>query len=203
MRHDANGHAARRLRATMRRMESERGWRPQRTFAWVAIGKGDVYDGDGKNDTATLQHLLGMTGSNVHGLLDDKGDDNASADRVDPLLHLRVDFFGAFLPITASMGLPDFKAASLLTGPFRAYFVNDKLERVRNALRNMGLGPDEHDNVDGVDGVHRRTIDEICETLSRPASPAINGNGGTGCLTCRCFTGLARCYKMKTTTTSG
>jgi len=71
MRHDANGHAARRLRTTMRRMESERDWRPQRTFAWVAIGKGDVYDGDGKNDTATRQHLLGMTGSNVHGLLDD------------------------------------------------------------------------------------------------------------------------------------
>jgi hypothetical protein len=167
MRHDAKGRVAQRLRATMRRIESKHGWRPQRTFAWVASGKGDVDDGDGKID-ATHQHLRGMTGSNADSLLDDEGDDNANA-RVDPLLHLRVDFFGAFSSIIATMSLPDLKDASLLTGPFRAYFVNDELERVRKLLRNLGFGPGEHgnvDGVDGVDGVHRRTIDEIRQTLA-------------------------------------
>ena len=57
----------------------------------------------------------GMTGSNADGLLDVERDDNAGA-RVDPLLHLRVDFFGAFSPMTAAMSLPDFDdGASLLT----------------------------------------------------------------------------------------
>jgi hypothetical protein len=112
-------------------------WRPQRTFEWVASDKGDVDDGDGNNDTTSHQHLRKMTGSNAHGLLDDEGDDDANAARVDPMFHLRVEFFGAFSPITAAMSLPDFKDASLLTGPFRAYFVNGELERVRNVLHNL------------------------------------------------------------------
>jgi hypothetical protein len=60
------------------------------------------------------------------------------------------------------MSLPDFdNGASLLTGPLRAYFVNGELERVRNMLRNLGFGPDDENF-----NVHRRTIDEIRQTLA-------------------------------------